>query len=299
MYKIIGADGKEYGPATADHIRGWISSGRCDGRTMARLEGTTEWKGLGEFPDLAEALTSSSVPPMPPPGEPKVETSGLAIASLICGILGLFTCLPGPIGWVLGVMARRQIKKSNGQLGGAGLATAGIVISIFVTAVFVLLAAAGVLFPALAKAKKKAQTIQCEAHIQELTTVLIGYAKAHENQLPAADKWTDSISNKVSSVTVFHCPVEEGDDCSYAFNKNLDGKKLSEINPKTVLLFEADEGWNGSGAEPETTSRAHWTSRRNSGGIFATKEDICHVTFVDGTFAAIPESGLEALRWEP
>ena len=34
---------------------------------------------------------------------------------------------------------------------------------------------------------------------------------------------------------------------SYAFNTALSGKNLNEVNPGTVIVFETDLGWNGSG----------------------------------------------------
>lgn len=56
MYKIIGADGKEYGPITADILKKWIADGRANAQTRVQLEGTTEWRTLGEFPELAAAV---------------------------------------------------------------------------------------------------------------------------------------------------------------------------------------------------------------------------------------------------
>ena len=52
MYKIIGADQKEYGPIPADQIRQWISEGRANGQTMVCAEGTTDWKPLEMFPEF-------------------------------------------------------------------------------------------------------------------------------------------------------------------------------------------------------------------------------------------------------
>ena len=53
MYKIIGADQKEYGPVTSDHIRHWIAEGRVNGQTQARAEGDEEWKPLAAFAEFA------------------------------------------------------------------------------------------------------------------------------------------------------------------------------------------------------------------------------------------------------
>jgi GYF domain 2 len=61
MYKIIGADQKEYGPVPIHQIRQWIIEGRVNAQTSARAEGDPEWKPLGAFPDFAEALGSASL----------------------------------------------------------------------------------------------------------------------------------------------------------------------------------------------------------------------------------------------
>lgn len=58
------------------------------------------------------------------------QTSGLAITSLVCGILG-WTLLPlvGSLVAILtGHMARGEIRRSGGQLDGDGLAVAGLVL---------------------------------------------------------------------------------------------------------------------------------------------------------------------------
>src|SRR5437763_11955717 len=63
MYKITGADGKEYGPISAEQMRLWIAEGRVNAQTRVLAEGTTEWRLLGEFPEFA-----ASIPTAPPPG---------------------------------------------------------------------------------------------------------------------------------------------------------------------------------------------------------------------------------------
>jgi GYF domain 2 len=56
MFKILGGDGKEYGPITVDQIKQWIGEGRANHATMAKAEGTIGWKPLAEYPEFAEAL---------------------------------------------------------------------------------------------------------------------------------------------------------------------------------------------------------------------------------------------------
>jgi hypothetical protein len=53
-------------------------------------------------------------------------TNGMAIASLVCSLVGLLTCIGAPIGIVLGHVAKGQIKTSGEE--GDGLATAGLIV---------------------------------------------------------------------------------------------------------------------------------------------------------------------------
>jgi hypothetical protein len=58
------------------------------------------------------------------------RTSGLAIASLVTGILSIVACpIFGIAGLITGFQAKRRIRESNGAETGEGLATGGIVTS--------------------------------------------------------------------------------------------------------------------------------------------------------------------------
>jgi hypothetical protein len=52
MFKILGADGKEYGPVTTDQLKQWITEGRANRETMAQREGETGWRPLSQFSEL-------------------------------------------------------------------------------------------------------------------------------------------------------------------------------------------------------------------------------------------------------
>jgi len=68
MYKIIGADEREYGPVPLEQVRRWIAERRADAQTKGRAEGSSEWKPLGEFLELADILTpKGAVPQAAPP----------------------------------------------------------------------------------------------------------------------------------------------------------------------------------------------------------------------------------------
>ena len=62
MYKIIGQDGKEYGPVTAGQLRQWISENRVESRTPVFADGAKDWTFVGLLPEFANCF-SGGVPP--------------------------------------------------------------------------------------------------------------------------------------------------------------------------------------------------------------------------------------------
>ena len=52
----------------------------------------------------------------------------MAIAALVCGILGILGGVPSILALVFGYVSRRQIDESRGLSGGRGLAISGIVL---------------------------------------------------------------------------------------------------------------------------------------------------------------------------
>ena len=64
MYKIIGADGREYGPVDEAQLRQWVAEGRANSQTRVQVSGRTEWVFLESLPEFA-AASAASVPPPP------------------------------------------------------------------------------------------------------------------------------------------------------------------------------------------------------------------------------------------
>ena len=62
MYKIIGADGKEYGPVSAEQLRQWLNEGRVNQQTRVQVEGSTDWRAMGEVTEFAEVKTAQLPP---------------------------------------------------------------------------------------------------------------------------------------------------------------------------------------------------------------------------------------------
>ncbi len=148
MYKIIGADGKESGPVSAEGLRQWIAEGRANAQTKIQVEGSTEWKRLEELPEFSTGpaatapLPAGPIAPLPSPSQPR--TNSLATAGLVLGILSVtfgLCCYGLPFniaGIVCSIVALTQIRNDPQRERGHGLAIAGLVLCIL-SIVFALL----------------------------------------------------------------------------------------------------------------------------------------------------------------
>ena len=143
------------------------------------------------------------------------------------------------------------------------------------------------LLPALAAAKQKAQEINCVNNEKQLALAVRIYSGNHNNQFPPAATWCDAIKTSVGSEKTFKCVAANSSiRCDYAFNAKLDGLDESKVNPTTVLIFEADGGWNANGG-----SELMIGSPRHA-RMFV-------VAFADGSVQQLRESQLNTLRWDP
>jgi TM2 domain-containing membrane protein YozV len=97
MFRIIGKDGQQYGPVSAEQLRAWIAENRANAQTPAQAEGAPDWKPLGSFPEFAADLkpppASASPPPTiaPPPSAPPsysyLPRASNKVPAGVCGIL--------------------------------------------------------------------------------------------------------------------------------------------------------------------------------------------------------------------
>jgi len=216
MYKILGADQKEYGPVTADQVRQWIVDGRVTGRTQVKAEGSTEWKSLSEFREFDAALVARSAAPgstppavpgsMPPAPSGHPPASGLAKTSLVLGILSFLGCsiLTGIPAIIAGHIAHNRSRKAPQQFGGGGLAVAGLVMGYLSLALVPVIAIlAGMLLPALAKAKDRAQRINCVSNMKQIGLAARMWSNDHGGKFPPDFA---SMSNELSTPKILVCP---------------------------------------------------------------------------------------------
>ena len=129
---------------------------------------------------------NDQVPPIPPATvAPSPKTSGLAIASLVFGIVGITCILPvfgAILAIVFGVLALNKINKSGGRITGQGQAIAGIVLGGVGFIMIPIMAA--MLLPALAAAREKARTVACMSNLKQIGMAISLYSAEHEGVIP-------------------------------------------------------------------------------------------------------------------
>lgn len=105
MFILIGSDGKEYGPATADQVKQWIADGRATLDTLGKRVGDGAWRRLMEFSEFQRPAPISDMPP------PKLPEGGAG---------------PGTAGAIATASAAGTPGVNGGGLGGgAGTAPGG------------------------------------------------------------------------------------------------------------------------------------------------------------------------------
>ncbi len=218
MYKILGQDGKEYGPVTADTLRQWYGQHRVNGQTRVCPEGLTDWKVLSEIPELAQMLTAPPPPSataLPGAAVPApVQQSGLAIASLVLGVLSL-VCLSFGVGVLLGIpaiitghIAASRARRAPAQYGGKGLAIAGLALG-YCSAALTALLVAFVLFRighSPNQPRTSAESIQCVNNLKQIGLAARLYSNDHDDSFP---KDFLSMSNELNTPKILCCPADK------------------------------------------------------------------------------------------
>lgn len=296
MYIIRGADEKEYGPAPTSVVERWIAERRLDARSRIRRDGEPIWRPLSEFPEFASALAGGRQKAPPPGGTSSAvptlggqkRTSGLAIATLVIGILAPCTAgLAGLAGIVTGVLALRKIARHRGQLKGRGLAIAGLVLSVLFLLTIPPLVVSAIV------AQQRAQRAgfgnfdpaqECLDHARQLSEAIRRHANDNNDRFPAAAGWCDAIQSGVNGLNTFQCPARGDLRCGFALNSAIAGKTKFEVSPETVLLFEANSGWNAAAGQSAATAR--------HGGLVT-------IVLADGTIRQVPQGDLTSLKWTP
>lgn len=135
-----GSSAGQHGPVEESELRAMIASGGVGPQTLVWRDGMSDWMPLQSVPEFSVPQQQQPVSPYPAPysGPPgyypgaPLPQNGLAIASMVCGIVGYVTCcfvgILGVPAVICGHIAISQINSSPVPMGGRGMAIAGLIL---------------------------------------------------------------------------------------------------------------------------------------------------------------------------
>lgn len=142
-------NGQQKGPLSEGDLKALISSGKVMANDLIWREGMADWLPVAQVPEFSGSLGVTATPAPTPaaagmaaphqtqpggyaptqPGYVGIPTSGTAIASLVCGLCTFIACcFSGIPAIICGHIALSQINQANGQIGGKGMAIAGLIL---------------------------------------------------------------------------------------------------------------------------------------------------------------------------
>jgi hypothetical protein len=149
-----------------------------------------------------------------PPPVPGIKNSGLAIWSLVLGILAvLFFCI-GPLfaipAVICGHMAHGRIRRSGGAIAGEGLALAGLITGYFsiAAAVFVIPLLAAIAFPNFIRARDVARRNVCSNNLRMIDMAKQQWALENhkaDDAVPTAQDLAPYLPKRFEEL---HCPAD-------------------------------------------------------------------------------------------
>ena len=247
----VARGGQKFGPFSPQEIQTRLSSGELHPDDLAWTEGRTEWTPLSSFPGISPAPATQPsplrAPATPPPlqrisGSHAASTSGLAIGSLVCGILS-FTFLPilASIPAVIcGHMALSEIKRSSGAIGGKGVAMAGTILGYITLAILPIIAViailAGMALPVFSQVQLRAKQTQSLSHAKQIAMGCKIYALDHNGAFPATLE--ELFPEFLQDRSVFICPLSgPSEPMGYLY---FGGKETDPADKPLIVSKSAD-----------------------------------------------------------
>jgi prepilin-type processing-associated H-X9-DG protein len=223
---------------------------------------------------LPPAGYTGAMPPSPPmspvgyatPGQ-ELKTSGMAIASLVCGIL---FCVPfsSILAIVFGIIGITQTKP--GQAKGRGMAIAGTVLGGLYLVLLLPLSIA-ILLPSLNKARETANRAKCASNMHQIGLAILLYQNDNRQEYPP--DLTTLWKNEQLNGSVFVCPssndtpattpdqLNSGGHLSYVYIKPT----TTSADANTVVLYENSTDHAGDGMNMLFgDGHAEWESAANA-----------------------------------
>lgn len=227
----------------------------------------------------------------------KPRTSWLAVASFVFMVLLLLSLLleqfcrngpniapdflwPGYVSLAFGVLALVHMAISKQKMKGCWLAW----IAVLVSAVLIAYVQVD-----NRQFRRAMLCSRCRNNLSLVAWVVRQYAEDHDDRLPSADRWSETIRPYVIYQNVYYCPaLKSKKEHTYALNSRVAGLRLEDIaNPsEVVMFFESVPGRDlAGGANLFPRPPRH--------------RDGYPVLFCDGKVRVVSESEIGTLVWQP
>ena len=258
MHYHVSRDGQQLGRISEAELKAGLFDGRYLATDLAWKEGMGQWTPLGELfgaPPVpvpvgrGSVAAPSAVPSASLRQAPSRQTSfgqvsfagqapksGLALTSLIFGILSIVFCGLGGVGTLVAIIcghrALSRINQSGGVMAGRGMALAGLILGYIsiLTAIIEISMTAAIAVPVFVKVQEKG-----------MEKVMVNNA----NQLQLACK-SYAATNNGSYPETLEVLVEKG---------LLDAAKLQQFNSFKPSMWDGEPGFEylGAGKSDSTT----------------------------------------------
>ncbi len=176
--------------------------------------------GQAAMPTAAPPVMARPIPGLAPPYVGPTETSGKAVASLICGIL--FLIFPAAVlAIILGHLSLSDIDKSAGRLTGRGVATAGLILGYFgAVGLIPLLIIAAIAIPNLLRTRIAANESSAVASLRVIDKAALSYSQKYSNGFPPSLLAMDGVDTGAAScdhAQLLDTVVASGQQHGYVF----------------------------------------------------------------------------------
>jgi type II secretory pathway pseudopilin PulG len=224
----VAQNGEKTGPFEREEVLRRLVAGELKGSDLGWHEGLADWEPLSKL--------------IPPPAKAQAtvlpQSSGMAIASLVCGILGFVTFGLGSIPAIItGHMARSRINKSAGALGGNGFALAGLILGYLCLVLTFVAILASLAVPAFSRIQQKAVQAKTMSQAKQIVIGMKQYAAEHDGSLPPSLETLVEAQHVDPSLLPqsFRPQTKNSNDCAQGWDYRGAGMK-NPADGKTIVL---------------------------------------------------------------
>ena len=225
MQIFVIRNGQQTGPYPPAQIQRELASGSLHANDLAWYEGAANWLPLALVPGLSAGapFPGQAFYPVAAP-----QTSGVAVASMVLGLLSLFTgCLTALPAIICGHIALSQIKHSMGRLGGRGMAITGLAVGYVFIVLFAIILAA-IALPVFNSVSERGRAVKSIAEAKQIGLACKLYAGDNDGHFPKT--LDELVPTYLSDKHLFVCPLDSSKSpMGYEYFGGMDDDDLRKV----------------------------------------------------------------------